>query len=170
MRNARFVGALLLVLALGMPVISARADDKADIQHLFDRAAKLISQKNIDGLAKMTAPSATFVDMPHKTTQTVKQWQAEMKKAILEISTIQATITTDKVTVKGNQSTANVTEIDNMTMVRDKGHKYHEVDKETITLVKGKSGWMPIKFVVTSATITRDGKPFNPMNLGAGGQ
>jgi hypothetical protein len=154
----------LCTLALGTTVVCVRAEDQAvrkEIQGLFDHAAKLIEQKDVDSLVNLTAPGATFT-MPGAKKLSAKEWAAETKKALATVENMKAKITLDQLTVKGKEAVAMATENDDYGLTQDKGHKYHETDKEKITLVKTAKGWSPSKLEFLSAKITRDGKPFTP--------
>lgn len=164
-----------LILCIACPCI-ARADDKAEIQALYDKLCKLIDSNQVDGTLALETPDFKAKGRNGQTMDG-KQLASQMKMQHQMMKNSKMSIKVAKCTVKGK--TADVTTafkfsgemVDQMGQMGPKGKTHimgmsggaHNV------LEKTAGGWKFKSFEeAANGAMTMDGKPFNPMQ-GMGG-
>ena len=147
--------------ALLSPVWAKKSEDAAihkQIQSLLDSVAAMFDKKDLEGLVRTVVPGATLRYANGKE-QTIEEWKSQVSKEFAGIATMKSKFKVERVVSAGDTCVATYREVHNYVLTAEKGHKYRNVSRWSVTMVKTPQGWKATHFVEFFEKVTRDGKP-----------
>lgn len=141
---------------------SDTAADKKDIQTLCNKAAKCFTDKNLDKFSEIVEPSVIFDTGDGTQSINFDEWKTELTKFLETMDSLKSTCKIEKCVIKDNTAVVNVVETDNYLIVKDKGHKFRNIEKLRLMLIKTDKGWLTKRVSSLSTKMLRDGKPYKP--------
>lgn len=166
MRTFRFpLYAALAAAVLSASSLTARADDKADIQALYGKLQAAMKAKNTKAVMALGAPDFTSIDhgmkLNAKQTAQMMDMQFKMVKSMDNLK-----MNVQKLDIKGKKAaaTASFSFSGKMTGQDGKVHTLSDSGVTKDTLVKTPKGWLFKSTETVSSHPMMDGKP---MQMGA---
>ena len=143
------------------------ADARSELQVIYNKGLQAYKQRNLAYFMNLESPDFT-VKLPSGQVIKKAQWDAQMKRSMAmakqqNITAINLKLT--GVTTKGNQAVATVNTLvsGNIKDPQGKPHKMTSNNVERHTWIKTPKGWRLRMIQPVKASMTMDGKPFNPM-------
>jgi ketosteroid isomerase-like protein len=124
----------------------------------LNQAADAFNKKDLEGVIQTALPEATMIRLDG-TSLTISQWKELAQKDIAEMDTLRVEFKVESAEAEGQTAKATYTETDEYTLLKEKDHKYREVSRWTVSLVKTPQGWRCKHFEQLSRAGTRDGQP-----------
>lgn len=160
---------LFVLGALSSPVRAKESGDAGihkQIQSFLDTVAGMFDKKDLEGLVQTVIPGATL-RYSNGQEQTIEEWKSKVSKEFAGMATMKSKFKVERVVSAGSTSVANYKEIHDYVLTGEKGHKYRNVSRWSVTLVKTPQGWKASHFVEFFEKTTRDGKPLKPQETPA---
>lgn len=154
----------LVLGAMFSPVWAKGSEDAAihkQVQSFLDSVAAMFDKKDLEGIVQTVTPGATLRYADGKE-QTIEEWKPKVSKEFAGIATMKSKFKLERVVSAGDTRVATYKEIHNYTLTGDKGHKYRNESRWSVTLAKTPQGWKATHFVEFFEKVTRDGKPLKP--------
>jgi ketosteroid isomerase-like protein len=156
------MNAIALLSLIGVTAV-VRADDRKEIDALYNKVASAMMAKDLNGILATGTKDFSYTE--DGKTMTGEQISAQMKQQFQMVKgPIKCKMTVLSCKITGKTATVLSSETSEMQIDEQDGkpHKYTSVGKSKDICVKTDKGWLMKSVTVVSSTMTRDGKPFDP--------